>query len=121
MGMFGSFRDCAGKSVLNCLQVFHLTRVDAVEKGIAVIKLGMNNRCGYCARGFVIKYRNSKLEISTAPTKAKSREPAYSQALVQNKIDRQRVRSRESGRQTIRRLWWMVFGGETGWELGRRG
>jgi len=32
------------------------------------------------------------------PTKAKSREPAYSQALVQKKIDRQRVRSRESGR-----------------------
>ena len=29
--------------------------------------------------------RNRKLEISTAPTKAKSREPAYSQALVQNK------------------------------------
>ena len=29
----------------------------------------------------------------------KSREPTYSQALVQNKIDRQRVRSRESGRQ----------------------
>jgi len=27
------------------------------------------------------------------------REPAYSQALVQNKIDRQWVRSRESGRQ----------------------
>jgi len=31
------------------------------------------------------------------PTKAKSREPAYSQALVQNKVDRQRVRSREVG------------------------
>jgi len=29
-----------------------------------------------------------KLEISTASTKAKSREPAYSQALVQNKIDK---------------------------------
>jgi len=36
----------------------------------------------------------------TAPTKARSREQAYSQALIQNKIDRQRVRSRESGRQT---------------------
>src|SRR6218665_1766320 len=46
--------------------------------------------------------RNCKLEISTAPTKAKSREPAYSQALVQNKIDRQWVRSRESGRQASR-------------------
>jgi len=32
------------------------------------------------------------LEISTAPTKAKSRETAYSQALIQNKIDRQRVK-----------------------------
>jgi len=29
--------------------------------------------------------RNRKLEIYTAPTKARSREPAYSQALVQNK------------------------------------
>ena len=44
--------------------------------------------------------RNPKLDISTAPTKAKSWEPAYSQALIQNKIDRQRIRTRESGRQT---------------------
>jgi len=29
-----------------------------------------------------MNYRNRKLKISTAPTKAKSREPAYSQALV---------------------------------------
>ena len=35
-----------------------------------------------------------RFEISTAPTKAKSWEPAYSQALIQNKIDRQWVRSR---------------------------
>ena len=41
-----------------------------------------------------------KPTISTAPTKAKSREPAYSQALFQNKINRQRVRSRESDRHT---------------------
>src|SRR6218665_1421065 len=60
--------------------------------------------------------RNRKLLISRAPTKAKSQEPAYSQALNQNKIDRQRSRSRESGRQTVRRLWWMVFGVETGRE-----
>src|SRR6218665_4102895 len=46
--------------------------------------------------------RNRKLLISRAPTKAKSQEPAYSQALNQNKIDRQRSRSRESGRQTVR-------------------
>src|SRR6218665_3749219 len=39
---------------------------------------------------------NRKFEISTAPTKAKSREPAYSQSLVQNEIDWQRVRARES-------------------------
>jgi len=48
--------------------------------------------------------------ISTAPTGAKSREPADSQALIQNKIDMQRVRSRESGRHSVKRLWWMVFG-----------
>ena len=34
--------------------------------------------------------RNRKLDISRPPTKAKSWEPAYSQALNQNKIDRQR-------------------------------
>ena len=34
----------------------------------------------------------------------------------------QRVRSRESDRQIVRRLWWMVFGGETGTtDIGRRG
>ena len=44
--------------------------------------------------------RNHKLNISRAPTKAKSREPAYSQTLSLNKIDRQRSKSRESGRQT---------------------
>ena len=33
----------------------------------------------------VICNRNGKLKISIASTKAKSREPAYSQALVQNK------------------------------------
>jgi len=32
--------------------------------------------------------------------KATSREPAYSQAFIQNQIDRQRVRSKESGRQS---------------------
>jgi len=36
--MFGSFRGW-----INCLQAFHLKRVDAVENGIAVIELGMNN------------------------------------------------------------------------------
>src|SRR6218665_2647586 len=46
--------------------------------------------------------RNRKLWISRPPTKAKSQEPAYSQALNQNKVDRQRSRSRESGRQTVR-------------------
>jgi len=66
--------------------------------------------------------RNRKLEISTAPTKAKSREPAYSQALIQNKIGRQRVRSRDSGRQAGSQtaIGWMVFGVETGMEAGRR-
>jgi len=38
--------------------------------------------------------------ISRAPTKAKSQEPAYSQTLYHNKIERQRSRCRESGRQT---------------------
>ena len=44
------------------------------------------------------------LEISSATTKAKSREPAaYSQALIQNKLDRQRIkiqRVRQADSQT---------------------
>jgi len=53
--------------------------------------------------------RNRKLGISIAPTKAKSREPAYPQALSQNEIDREGPKSVESGRQKVRqlrRLWW---------------
>src|SRR6218665_1843906 len=39
--------------------------------------------CYPCAVGaYDLAYRNRKLEISTAPTKAKSRKPAYSQALI---------------------------------------
>src|SRR6218665_1786061 len=42
---------------------------------------------------------NRKLLISRAPTKARSQEPAYSQALNQNKIDRQRQdKESEAGR-----------------------
>src|SRR6218665_3220008 len=63
---------------------------------------------------------NSNLDISTAPTKAKSREPAYSQALIQNKSDRQRVRYRVMQAGRVRQLWWMVFRVETG-EGGRDG
>jgi|SRR6218665_1845441 len=48
--------------------------------------------------------RNSKLKISTAPTTAKSLQPAYSQVLFQSKIDRQRVRSRESDRRADRQI-----------------
>ena len=46
---------------------------------------------------------NRNLEISVALTKSelKSHEPAYLQALIQNKIDRQRVRSREQGHWDI--------------------
>jgi len=54
--------------------------------------------------------RNRKLEVSTTPTKAKSRDQAYSQALIPNKTNGQRVRVRQAGRQTVRRLWWMVLG-----------
>ena len=41
--MFGSFRDCAGKNVLTCLQAFNLRIVDAVKKGVAIIELGMDD------------------------------------------------------------------------------
>ena len=48
----------------------------------------------------------------------KSREPAYSQALIQNKIDRQRVISRESDGYGG---WCLEFGVETVMEAERRG
>jgi len=51
------------------------------------------NASSFVLPSIVIVIVNSRL--STAPTKAKSRKPAYSQALIQNKVDRQRVRSRE--------------------------
>src|SRR6218665_1791985 len=41
----------------------------------------------------------------------------FTGAYNQTKIDRQRSRSREPGRQTVSRLWWMVFGVETGRKL----
>ena len=41
--IFEGFLDCAGKSVLDCLQAFHLRRLDDVEKGSPVIDLGMDN------------------------------------------------------------------------------
>ena len=64
--------------------------------------------------GLDLRNCNRKLDISTAPTKARSREPAYSQALILNKIDRQRVKSRESASQTamVYGVWsWDVEGG----------
>jgi len=59
--------------------------------------------------------------ISTALTKAKSRESAYSRALNQNKLIESRSRSREAGIQTVRRLWWMVFGVQRGSKVWGRG
>src|SRR6218665_3348890 len=62
-------------------------------------------------RGLLSYTCNRKLEISTAPTEAKSGEPAYSQTLTPKKLI---VRCSDSGKQTVTRLWWMVFGVETG-------
>ena len=66
---------------------------DRVAVRVGVVEMGRGNDNSN-------RNSNRKLEMSdsTAPTKAKSREPAYSQALIQNNIDRQRVRFRESDR-----------------------
>jgi len=48
--------------------------------------------------------RNRKLDISTAPIKVKSLEPAYSQALIQDKLDRQGVKIQRV-KQTVKRLY----------------
>src|SRR6218665_1615576 len=53
-----------------------------------------------------LRNRNHKLENSRVPTKAKSREPAYSPAFNQNKVDTQLVKlQRQAGWQTIRLLY----------------
>src|SRR6218665_1531102 len=56
--------------------------------------------------------RNRNLYIFTVPTKAKSREPAYSQTLNQSNIDRQRVKIQRF-RQADRRLSWKAYGVNT--------
>ena|SRR6218665_1082606 len=71
------------------------------------------------ARKCIIVIVNSR--FLERPHKRSRRNQLIHRRLKQNKIDRQRSRSRESGRQTVRRLWWMVFGVETGREVrGRR-
>ena len=62
---------------------------------------------------------NGKLEISTAPTKAKWRKQLIHRHLSKTKSIDRRSRSRESDGKTVRR--WMVFGVEKGREVGRRG
>ena len=69
----------------------------------------------------VNRNRNRKLKISRAPTKAKSREPAYSQALNQIKIDRQGVKIRGVRQVDSRRLRWMILRVEAVREVGGRG
>ena len=69
----------------------------------------------------VLPNRNRNIQTSTAPTKAKSREPAYSLALSQNKIDSQRIKSGESGRQIDGRPRWVMFRVEMTRDVRRRG
>src|SRR6218665_1249155 len=89
---------------------------DPKEKNIDLTGIGEGTK----NRGLSsLRNRNRKLDTSTAPTKSRSREPAYSHSIIQNKIDIQRVR--KSGRQKVRRLWWMVLEVETGREVGRKG
>ena len=77
------------------------------------VPVRFKNRCHNSNRN-----RNRKLKISTAPTKVKSPQPAYSQSLIQNKIDRQRVRSRKLDRQTVYGGWCLELrrGGRDGEE-----
>src|SRR6218665_1275922 len=63
---------------------------------------------------FFFRNRNRKLDIYTAPTKARNQ-------LIHRRLSK--TKSIGSGsdpeRQTVRRLWWMVFGVETGREVCR--
>jgi len=87
----------------------HIACFNLIEGRIIFINTtdSLLNKKPLRASSFYNRNRNSKLTISTAPTRAKSREPAYSQALNQKKIDTQGVK-------TVRRLWWMMFGVPTG-------
>ena len=56
-----------------------------------------------------------KLEVSTAPTKSKSREPAYSQTLILNKINWQGLKIQsQAGRQADAKVdgVWSSYGEE---------
>src|SRR6218665_1543854 len=62
----------------------HWTKAHPLVLGVVLDRLPKTCPC----------FHNCKLEISTAPTKSRSRKPAVSQVLNQNKIDSQRSRSR---------------------------
>ena len=78
-----------------------------IHFGIAEMIFGLSAGKWLASAASLIFCRNCnrQLKISTALTKEKLREPAYSKALIQNKIGRKRVRSKESSRQTVRRLF----------------
>jgi len=78
---------------------------------------------GHCRWPQVSKFilfwnHNRKLEISTAPTKQSLEDQLIHRRLAKTKLVGRKPRSRVSGRQTVRPLWWMVFGVEMGKEEG---
>ena len=80
--------------------------LDIIKPGIVIVMV--NSRFIQCPLNsnspldiIIIRYRNRNFPISTAPTKAKSQESAYAQALNQYKIVGRIIR--QAGRQ----LWCM--------------
>src|SRR6218665_1702162 len=68
-------------------------------------------------QSFVIVIVIANSRFLERPHKRSRRNQLIHRRLTKNKIDRHRLRYREPGRQacrqTVKRLWWMVFGVET--------
>src|SRR6218665_2039471 len=84
--------------------------IDAVPRTIDYVSGGVRT---FRPRTIRNLNRNRKLKILTAPTKAKSREPAYSQALVQTKSigsgsDPESQAGRQAGRQAERTMHFLA-------------
>ena len=53
--MFGGFCDSTGESILDGLEAVYLCGVNIEKERVAIIKFGVDYRCGNCGCGFEVK------------------------------------------------------------------
>src|SRR6218665_680752 len=87
-----TFRRTLIHNYFSCLNRFGLDLEETSRRNIPGKSVASRRKNAWenymYAQTKLLNHRPRKLAISSAPTKAKSREPAYSKALVRNKIDR---------------------------------